>query len=164
MISKTIQNALNQQINKEIYSSYLYLAMSTMCAESNFPGFAAWLRIQSGEEYTHAMKIYGYIHDHGNHVELDAIDKPPVKFKSPKDIFAQVLEHEKKVTGMINKLYELAVKEDDYPTQIFLQWFICEQVEEEINAAAIIERLKLVGDAGPALIMLDRELGARGKG
>ena len=156
MISKAMQNALNEQINKELYSSYLYLAMSASCAESNYPGFATWLRIQSGEETTHAMKMYAYVHDHGNHVELAAIDKPPVKFKSPKDIFAQVLEHEKKVTGMITKLYDLALKEDDYPTQIFLQWFITEQVEEERNASEIIERIKMIGDVGPALIMLDR--------
>jgi ferritin len=161
MLSKTIQNALNEQINKEFYSGYLYLAMSTSCAEMNLPGFAHWLRLQSDEENRHAMKIYGYVHQHGNHVELLAIDKPVFKFKTPKDIFAHVLEHERKVTGMIKKLYELALKEDDYPTQIFLQWFITEQVEEERNAVDIIEKLKMIGDQAPPLIMLDRELGSR---
>ena len=161
MISKTIQNAINEQINKELFSAYLYLSMATYCAESNLPGFARWLRVQSDEENKHAMKLYGYVHQHGNHVELQGIDKPPVKFKSPRDIFNHVLEHEQKVTGMINKLYELALKEDDYPTQIFLQWFVTEQVEEEKNAVEIIERMKMIGDQMSLMIMLDREMGAR---
>jgi len=161
MLSKTVENALNEQIKNEMYSSYLYLAMATFCEEINFAGFANWLRVQSGEENEHAMKFYGYIHDRGGHVELHAIEKPTTKFKSPKDIFVRVLEHEQKVTAMINKLYEIALKEKDYPTQILLQWFISEQVEEERNATAIIDKLNMVGEHGPALIMLDRELGSR---
>jgi ferritin len=164
MLSKTIQNALNEQINKEMFSAYLYLAMATGCAETNLPGAARWLRIQSNEENEHAMKLYDYIHRHGGHAELQAIDKPPTKYKSAKDIFIHVLDHEQKVTAMITKLYELAVKENDYPTQIFLQWFLTEQVEEEKNAIEIIERLKMIGDHIPALIMFDRELGSRSKG
>ncbi len=161
MLSKSILNALNDQINKEMYSAYLYLAMSTGCAERNLPGFANWLRVQSKEENAHAMKMYGYVHDHGNHVELQAIEKPPTKFKSPREIFEHVLEHEQKVTGMIRKIYELAFKENDYATQIFMQWFVTEQVEEEKNAAYILDRLKLIGDHVPALIMFDKEVGAR---
>ncbi len=161
MLSKAVQNAINDQINKELYSSYLYLSMSGQCMEMNFHGFARWLRVQSQEEYGHAMKFHDYIHQHGNHVELEEIEAPEKKFKSPKEVFSQVLEHEKKVTTMINKLYELALKEKDYPTQILLQWFITEQVEEETAAAEIIQKLQMVGDHGPALMMLDRELGSR---
>jgi ferritin len=161
MISKAIQNAINEQIKNEMYSSYLYLAMATYCAEENLPGFAQWLHMQSKEENEHAMKFYGYIHSQGGHVELSVIDKPPVKFKSPLDIFTHVLDHEKKVTAMIHKLYELALKEKDYPTQIMLHWFIKEQVEEEESATQIIEKIRMIGDQGPALIMLDRELGSR---
>ncbi len=161
MLSKTIQRALNDQINKEMYSAYIYLSMSTHCAEENLPGFAQWLRVQGSEENEHAMKIYHYIHQHGGHVELDAIAKPPVKFKSAKEIFNQVLEHEKSVTEMIRKLYEMAVKEKDYATQAFLQWFIAEQVEEENTAAQIVQRLEMVGAEGPTLFLLDREMGMR---
>lgn len=162
MVSSPVEKAVNEQIKHELYSSYLYLGMSSFCTERNFPGFGKWLLVQSGEERSHAMKMYGYLHQHGNHVELQAIDKPPVKYKSPKDIFAHVLEHEKNVSAMIRKLYELALKEKDYATQIFLQWFITEQVEEEANAAEILRKFDLIDEQGPAMIMLDRELGARG--
>ena len=162
MISKTIQDAINDQINKELYSSYLYLAMSSYYAESNLSGFASWMRVQSTEEYAHAMKFYGYVIERNGHVNLDAIDKPLAKFKSPVDVFKQVVEHEQKVTGMINKLYELAIKEKDYPTQIMLEWFITEQLEEEKSAGDILEQLKMVGDSPVSLIMMDRQLAARG--
>ena len=108
MLSKTIQDAINDQINKELYSSYLYLSMATYYAESNLSGFAAWMRVQSSEEYAHAMKFYGYVIERNGHVELEAIEKPHSKFKSPVDVFKQVLEHEQKVTAMINRIYELA--------------------------------------------------------
>jgi ferritin len=161
MLSKAVQNALNEQINHEMYSSYLYLGMSTFCAEANLQGFAGWLKVQSAEEYGHAMKLYGYIHDRGGHVDLMAIEKPAARYKSAKDVFAHVVDHEEKVTALIRKLYELAAKEKDYPTQILLEWFITEQVEEERNAAAIVERMNMIGDHMPAMIMLDRELGMR---
>ncbi|MGA2625383.1 MAG: ferritin [Bacteroidota bacterium] len=161
MLSKAIQDAINEQIKNEMFSSYLYLSMATYCEEANLPGFAQWLRVQSNEENEHAMKFYSYVHDQRGHVELHAIEKPATKFKSPKDVFTHVLEHEQKVTAMITKLYELALKGKDYPTQILLQWFITEQVEEERNAAAIIEKLDVVGEHGPALLMLDREMGSR---
>lgn len=162
MLSKAIQDAINGQINKESYSSYLYLAMSAYYSDSNLPGFASWMRIQSGEEYGHAMKLYEYIVERNGRVELEAIEKPHAKFKSPADVFRQVLEHEQKVTGMINKLYELAVKEKDYPTQIMLEWFITEQTEEERSARDILEQLKMVGDSPVSLMMIDRQLAARG--
>ena len=162
MLSKAIQDAINNQINKELYSSYLYLAMSSHFAEANLSGFSSWMRVQSGEEYGHAMKFYGYVIERNGHVELDAIDKPQTKFKSPTEVFKQVLEHEQKVTAMITKLYELAVKEKDYPSQIMLQWFITEQVEEERNAGDILEQLKMIGESPVSIIMMDRQLAARG--
>lgn len=162
MLSKTIQDAINDQINKELYSSYLYLSMATYYAESNLSGFAAWMRVQSSEEYTHAMKFYGYVVERNGHVELEAIEKPHSKFKSPVDVFKQILEHEQKVTGMINRIYELAAKEKDYPTQIMLEWFITEQLEEEKSAGDILEQLKMIGDSPVSLIMMDRHLATRG--
>jgi ferritin len=163
MLSKAIQDAINNQINKELYSSYLYLAMSTYYAESNFSGFASWMKVQSTEEYGHAMKFYCYVIERNGHVELETIEKPNAKFKSPVDVFKQVLEHEQKVTAMINKLYELAIKEKDYPTQIMLEWFITEQLEEEKSAGDILDQLKMVGDSPVSLIMMDRQLAARAK-
>ena len=163
MLSKAIQDAINNQINKEFYSSYLYLAMATYCAETNLSGFASWMKVQSTEEYGHAMKFYGYVIERNGHVELETIEKPNAKFKSPADVFKQVLEHEQKVTAMINKLYELAIKEKDYPTQIMLEWFITEQLEEEKSAGDILEQLKMVGDSPVSLIMMDRQLAVRAK-
>ena len=161
MIRKSIQDAINDQINKELYSSYLYLAMSTYYAESNLSGFASWMKVQNSGRSAHAMKFYGYVIERNGHVELETIEKPHAKFKSPADVFKQVLEHEQKVTGMINKLYELAVKEKDYPTQIMLEWFITEQLEEEKNAGDVLEQLKMIGDSPVSLIMMDRQLAAR---
>ncbi len=162
MLSKTMQKALNQQINDELYSSYLYLSMSTYFQAVNLPGFAHWMMVQSKEEYDHAIKIYGYIHNRNGRVMLDVIEKPPAEFRKPLDVMKQVLEHEQNVTGSINKLYDMAAKEKDYPTQVMLQWFINEQVEEEKTASDIIEQLKMVGDAMAGLVILDRQLGSRG--
>ena len=162
MLSKPMLKALNDQINGELYSSYLYLSMSAHFQASNLPGFAHWMMLQSKEEYDHAMKIFSYIHERNGRCTLSAIGKPPADFKKPLDVMKQVLEHEKTVSGMINSLYELATKEKDYPTQVMLQWFITEQVEEEKTAGDIIEQLKMVGDAGPGLMMIDRQLGGRG--
>ena len=161
MLSKTMLKALNEQVTQELYASYLYLSMSAHFESSNLPGFALWMQVQSKEENGHAMKIYKYIHDRSERVTLETIDKPPSSFKKPLDVMKQALEHEKKVTGMITRLYEMAMKEKDYPTQVMLQWFINEQVEEEKTASDIIELLKQVGDAPAGLIMLDRQLGAR---
>lgn len=162
MLSKSMLKALNEQINHELYSSYLYLSMSAHFQEANLPGFAHWMALQSKEEYEHAMKIFRYITERNGRVVLDAIDGPPTEFKKPLEVMKQVLEHEKKVSGLINRLYEMAVKEKDYPTQVMLQWFITEQVEEEKTAGDIIEQLKMVGDMPAGLIMLDRQLGSRG--
>ncbi len=161
MLSKTLEAAINEQIKNELYSAYLYLSMSAYLEANNMPGSARWMRLQSEEETSHAMKLFDYMNDRGNRVVLQAIDQPPSEFASVLDIFEKALEHEQKVTGMINRIYELAVKENDYPTQVELQWFITEQVEEEKSAGDIVEQLKIVGEHGPSLIMLDRALGAR---
>ena len=161
MLSKKLQDAMNEQIKNELYSAYLYLSMSAYCEEANLPGFAHWMRLQAQEEEAHAMKFYGFIYERGGRVVLQAIDQPPVEFQSPRAVFEQTLEHEQKVTAMIHDLYALAVQEKDYASQIFLQWFVTEQVEEEASATQILETLKMIGDKGHALIMLDRQLGSR---
>ena len=164
MLPKKVQDALNQQINHELYSSYLYLAMAAHFDCTNLPGFAHWMRVQSREETEHGMKFFHYVNERGGRVVLDAIAKPPTDFKTPLDTMKKVLEHEKKVTGTIEALYELSLKEKDYATQVLLHWFIKEQVEEEKNATEIVEMLKAIGDAPAGLAMLDSKLGGRGKG
>jgi ferritin len=161
MISKTLQDALNQQINFELFSAYLYLSMSAHFEAQNLSGFAHWMHVQYQEETGHAMKFYKYVFDRSGVVTLKAIAQPATKFKTPADVFKQVLEHEQKVTSLINKLFEAAVKEKDYAAQSFLQWFINEQVEEEKNATDIINMLEMIGDSPVSLIMADRQLGAR---
>ncbi len=161
MLSKAMQEAINEQINAEMYSAYLYLAMVAHCAVASLPGFAHWMRIQSREEMGHAMKFFEYLVDRGGRPILHAISQPPAKFKGPLDIFEQALAHEQEVTKRIHRLYETASKENDYATQGMLQWFIKEQVEEEKSAGEVVATLKMIGEQGPALIMLDRQLGAR---
>lgn len=161
MISKPLQDAMNEQINFELFSAYLYLSMSAHFEAQNLPGFANWMRVQYQEETSHAMKLYKYIFDRNGVVTLKSIAQPATKFKKPLEVFTQVLEHEQKVTSLINKLYELAVKEKDYAAQSFLQWFVNEQVEEEKNATDMINMLEMIGDSPVSLIMADRQLGAR---
>ena len=161
MISKNITKALNEQIMKEIYSAYLYQSMAAYSAGKNLKGFASWFQIQSLEELYHAEKIYNYIFDQGEEAELLGIDKPPREFKSLKDLFEQTLAHEKKVTASIKSIVDLAKKENDDATYIFLQWFVMEQVEEEATPSEILGRLEVVGDQGSGIFMMDSELGAR---
>lgn len=161
MLSQTIQDAMNEQIKNELYSAYLYLSMSAYCESINLPGFAHWMRMQEQEERIHAIKFFDFVNERGGRVVLQAIDQPPAEFRSPLDILEETLEHEQKVTAMINDLYALAVQEKDYASQIFLQWFVTEQVEEEDSASQIVETLKMIGDNRQALLMLDRELGGR---
>jgi ferritin len=163
MLSKTIQDAINEQIKNELYSAYLYLSMAAHYEAVNLTGFANWMRVQAKEEQGHAMKFFDYINDRGGRVTLQAIDQPPSEWKSSLELFQQVLQHEQKVTGLINKLYELAVKENDYATQVMLQWFITEQVEEEKSAGQIIEQLKMIEDRSTAVLLLDKQLGKRGE-
>lgn len=161
MLSATLTDAVNDQIAFELSSAYVYLGMSAYCEQRNLPGFAKWLRLQWQEEIEHGMKLYDMVVDRGGKVVLQSIDKPPVKYASVLDLFKQVLAHEKKVTAAINKLYALATKENDYATQVSLQWFISEQVEEEKNAGDIVAALELIGDTGTALYMLDKQMGSR---
>lgn len=162
-LSKTVQDALNEQLKHEFYSAYLYLSMSAHCTAANLPGFASWMRRQAQEEVLHALKFYDYIEDRGGRVVLHAVERPPADFKSPLDILEQVRKHEEMVTGEINRLYALAVQEQDYASQTFLQWFLTEQVEEEKLSTQVFERLKMVGDNRPALLLIDNEMGRRGQ-
>jgi len=161
MIGKTMQDAMNEQINKELFSSYLYLSMAAYFEEKNLPGFAHWMRLQEGEEREHAMKFYDFILERGGKVILRAIEAPKADWNSSLELFQEVAEHEARVTASINALYELAVKEKDYPAQVMLQWFITEQVEEEKNAAEIVANLQLIEGRGTAVLMLDHRLARR---
>jgi ferritin len=163
MLSKKMQDAINEQIKNELYSGYLYLAMAAYAEAQNLPGFAHWMKAQCQEEVEHAMKFFGHVAERGGRVELRAIDEPPVEFDSPTALFEMTLEHEKKVTGLINDLYELALAEKDYASQVLLQWYIGEQVEEEANATEILETLRMAGGKGQALVMMDRALARRGE-
>jgi ferritin len=164
MLSKTVEDALNEQIKWELYSAYFYLSMSAHCESINFKGFARWLRKQSREEVSHAMKLFDHINDRQGRVVLQTISQPPKEFKSLLDVFQQVLNHEQEVTGMINQLYELTVNENDYATRVMLHWFIEEQVEEEKMANEVLSLLKMVGEQPADLLMLDRQMGARAGG
>jgi ferritin len=156
-----VRDALSEQIKHEFYSSYLYLSMAGSFEVANFPGFAHWMRQQSEEEREHATKIFDFLLDRGEHVQLQSIDQPPYAFRSPLDAFEQALEHEKEITSRIHKLYELSVQEKDYPAEVFLSWFVKEQVEEEKAATEIVERLRMAGEDSAALLLLDKELGER---
>ena len=161
MISKKMEDALNNQVNAELYSAYLYLSMAACFESMNLPGFANWMRVQTQEETTHAMKIYDYICERGGRVMLKAIEAPPANWKSPLAAFEAALKHEQKVTGLINNLVNLAVAGKDHATQIFLQWFVSEQVEEEKSADEIVQKLNLTKNMPGALYMLDKEMGQR---
>jgi len=163
MISKKMLDELIAQINREFYSSYLYLSMASYATSINLEGFAKWLRVQTAEEYSHAMKIYDYVEHQQGRVLLGALAEPPAKFKSVLDIFEKTLAHEKHITSSIHALYSLAEKEKDYATQAFLQWFVSEQVEEEAEAQRVVDRIKMVGDSMSVLLYLDKEMGKRGK-
>jgi ferritin len=162
MISKIMQDAINDQIQKELYSSYLYLSMSAYFADKNLSGFAHWMRVQEAEEREHAMKLYDFILERGGKVNLKAIDAPKTEWTSTLEVAEEVAAHEAKVTASIYALYETALKEKDYPAQVMLQWFISEQVEEEKNAAEIVANLKLIEKGGTAVYVLDHQLGKRG--
>ena len=161
MIEKAMQDAMNEQINKELFSSYLYLSMAAYFEDKNLTGFGNWMRVQADEEREHAMKFYDFILDRGGRVYLKAIDAPKTDWNSNLEVAEEVAAHEAKVTASINDLYELALKEKDYPAQVMLQWFITEQVEEESNAAQVVADLKLIEERGTAVLMLDKQLGKR---
>jgi len=161
MLSKEMETALNAQVNAEFYSAYLYLAMSGWFAERNLPGFAHWMRIQFQEEQNHALRLFDYILDRGGKPELRALAAPARDWASALAVFEQTLAHEREVSASINRLVDLAIKQSDHASNAHLQWFVSEQVEEEASAEALLQQLRLVGDAGQALFMMDRELGQR---
>jgi len=161
MIDPKMQDALNKQINAEIYSAYLYLSMAAYFEANTLSGFASWMRVQYQEEMSHALKLYDYVNERGGRVQLAAIDEPPAEWKSPVDVFKVTLEHERLVSSLIHKLVDLAIELSDHATNQMLQWFVGEQVEEEATAEQILDEINLVGDARSGLFMLNRELGQR---
>lgn len=161
MLSPKLEEALNKQLNAEIYSSYLYLSMSAYFHASDMEGFAQWMYAQSQEEMMHAMRFFNFINDRDGRVVLDQLPAPPSEWKGPKDVFEATFKHECEVTASIHDLADLADGENDRAAKVFLQWFVTEQVEEEATVKTIIQKLKLVGDSGSGLFMLDKELGSR---
>ncbi len=164
MLNDKIQKALNAQMNFEMSSSYLYLSMAAYFESENYNGFAQWMKVQSGEEYGHAMKFYTYINQRNGRVNLMKIDAPKSEWKDAVEVFSETLKHEQKVTTAIDKLVELSAMEKDHATNTFLQWFVTEQVEEEATVTNILDKIKLVGDNKSGLFFLDRELGMRAAG
>lgn len=156
-----MEKALNEQINAELYSSYLYLSMAAYFESKNLKGFANWMRVQAREEDLHAMKIFDFINDRGGRVQLKAIDGPPAEWESPLAVFEASYSHERLVTDRINALVDLSLELSDHATNAFLQWFVAEQVEEEASADDIVKQLGLVGNDGQGIFMLDRELATR---
>ncbi len=161
MKSEKLVQAMNDQIQAELYSAYLYLAMSLYCESENYKGFAHWLKKQYEEETSHAMKFMGHLSERGADVVLQKIEAPAVKFGTPVALFEEVLKHEQYVTSRIHNLYELAKQEKDYVAEIMLQWFIEEQVEEEASATEILAMLKMAGDNKGAIFFINGELGKR---
>lgn len=161
-MDKKLATAINEQIKNEFYSAYLYLAMAAHFETESLTGFAHWMQVQFKEEWTHGMKMFAFLNDRGVKVSLKAIEQPAFSGTTPLAIFEEVLAHEKKVTALIHKLFMLAREVNDSAAEVFYQWFVNEQVEEEKNATYIIETLKKIKPEGPALIMLDRELAKRG--
>ena len=161
MLSDRMEKALNGQVNAELYSSYLYLSMNAYFKSVNLDGFANWMYAQAQEELMHAMKLYDFINQRGGRTLLAAIEAPPDQWDSPLSVFEDTLKHEKKVTGLINGLVDIAMEERDHATQIFLQWFVTEQIEEEESVGNVLEQLKLLGDAKQGLFMMDRQLATR---
>jgi len=162
MISEKVLKALNEQLGKEVFSSYLYLSMASYFDAIDLPGFAKWMKVQATEELGHAKKIYEFIYDRGGRVELPAIEKPKCEWESPLKVFESAYEHERFITKSINSIVETARDDKDYATEQFLQWFVKEQVEEELQVELIVKNLKKLGDSPIAIYMLDKELGGRG--
>jgi len=161
MISQKMEGAINAQVNAELYSSYLYLSMTAYFQSTNLAGFAGWMRVQAQEELVHAMKLYDYVNERGGRVVLEQINAPPREWESPQDVFDATYKHEQKVTGLINNLVDISVQENDNAANIFLKWFVIEQVEEEASAREVLDRLKLMADSPGGMLMLDKELGQR---
>jgi len=161
MIGQKMEDLMNNQINAELYSSYLYLSMSAWCSQETWNGFAHWMRVQAQEELSHAMKLYDYLIERGGTVRLAAIEKPKDVWVNPLALFKEVYEHEKKVTGMINTMMAEAMNQKDYAAEVMLHWFVSEQVEEEANSSEIVAKLEKIGDSTGGLFQLDHHLGKR---
>lgn len=161
MLNKRMEESLHEQMNRELYSAYLYMSMSSHCSSKGLKGFANWFMVQYHEEMFHAMKFYEYINLQGGNALLKGISEPPSSFESPLDMFNKTLQHEQFITKSINELMELAIAEKDHATQIILQWYVTEQVEEESNDNEIISQLKIIKDDPQGIMMLDRELAGR---
>jgi ferritin len=161
MIKETMRKALNDQINAEFYSAYLYLSMASYFDSQDLPGFANWMRVQTREELSHGMLLFQHVTQRGGRVKLATVAEPPAEWKSPLNVFEDTSVHERKVTGLIDALVDLAIRESDHAANAFLQWFVNEQVEEEQNAAAIAGQLRIAANSPNALFMIDRELAAR---
>jgi ferritin len=163
-MDQEMQDALNRQINKELFAAYLYLSMCAHFETRSLNGFARWMRAQAREELDHAMRIFDHLNERGARVELWALDEPGRDFGGPAEVFQQALDHEKAVTEMIHRLYDMAMEKHDHATQLLLEWFITEQVEEEDSVGTVVDQLRMAGDNQAAILMLDRELGARQHG
>ncbi len=161
MLSKSVEKALGEQVNFEIYSSYIYLAMSSYLKSVSLNGFANWMQIQVQEELAHAMKLHDFILERGNSIEFEVIQKPNGDWNSPEEVFAQAYAHEQIVTGKINSLLDLALTEKDHATNAHLQWFITEQIEEEANVYEVLQQIRLFKDSPNGLFLLDKDLGQR---
>jgi len=161
MLSLTVQDAMNQQINAELYSAYLYLSMAADFEAANLHGMAHWMHLQAKEETAHALKFFKHVAERGGRVTLTSIAAPPTQWDSPQAVFEEVYKHECHVTSLIDKLVELAVAGKDHASEVFLHWFVNEQVEEEANASEILHQLKMIGDSKQGLLMLDRHLAQR---
>lgn len=161
MMNERIEKALNEQMNAELYSAYLYLSMASYFESKGLEGCAHWMKAQTQEELMHAIKFYEFITERGGRAIMKAIDAPPSDWDSPLNVFENALQHEQFVTSLINKLMDLAIEEKDHATQIFLQWFISEQVEEEASAGAVVEKMRLAGKSPGGVFMVDRELAQR---
>ena len=161
MFNKKMEKSFNEQINEELYSAYLYLSMVAYFESTNLPGFANWMRVQTQEEIVHAMKFYDYINQRNGRVALTALADPQIEWKSPMDAFEAAYKHELHITDKINELVNQAIEEKDHAANMFLQWFVNEQVEEEKNPLDIIQKLKMIKDSSEGLYMLDKELATR---
>jgi ferritin len=161
MLSDNMQAAMNKQINAELHSAYIYLSMSAYFADRNLNGFANWMRIQAQEEMVHAMKFFDFIIERRGRALLEPVAAVPTQWESALAVFENAFAHEQKVTGLINNLVDLSIKEKDHAANSFLQWFVDEQVEEEASADAVVQQLKMIGDSAAALFMFDREMGQR---
>ena len=161
MLSKKIEQALNDQLNFEMFSANIYMSMAAYFDSLNLKGFANWMKIQYQEETLHMTKFYDFINERGGRVVISAMESPPTKWDSPLAAFEHALSHERIVSGRIGDMVTLATEQKDHASVNFLHWFVGEQVEEESSADAVVQQLKLIGDAPGAMFMLDRELGAR---